>query len=101
MTTISIQAVITEDHQLRLIEPIPNTFGPGRVELTITPVDPSYDPNLPLTREEIRQRLASAGFLAPTSFIPDDLVRPDIAPLVLPPGSKTTEQLIDEDRGER
>jgi hypothetical protein len=94
---VQLEGILTEDGQL-LVQ-IPKTLTPGRVKITIDPID--SDPTPSPSREEMRQRMAAAGLLADTSFIPDNLVRPDIPPFVPPPGSKTTEQLIDEDRGER
>src|SRR5688572_15909953 len=99
---IQLEGIVTEDGQL-LVQ-IPSTLAPGRVKITIDPIETSMpDPSAPLTREEARRRLAAAGKLAKVEPLTaeEEMMDRDWTPLVLPPGSPGSEVLVDEDRGER
>jgi hypothetical protein len=100
-TMVQLEGILTEDGQL-LVQ-IPKNLSPGRVRITIDPIDaPVSDPSSALTREEARRRLATAGHLTPPIEYPENpLKNHDFTPVILPPDSPGSEVLVDEDRGER
>lgn len=99
MVAIRVSAVIGEDRQL--VVQLPEDTPVGAVELEIHLLNsPVHE-----EREEIRARLLAAGLLVrPEDMdIPEDLEYISdeaLEELVhLPPGSPTSDQLIDRDRG--
>lgn len=102
MTAIRLSAVVGADR--RLVVDLPADAPIGPMEIVITPaVD---RPNL--EREEVRARLQAAGLLVNTeAYDWDDDELMDVGdderdePVELPPGSPSSEELIDEDRGPR
>lgn len=96
---IILSAVVGADR--RLVIDLPPETPLGAVKLVILPVDP-VSPNP--ARDAARSRLLAAGALRTWVDVP-----PDAAPLaleervrlgVIPPGSPTSEELVNEDRGE-
>jgi hypothetical protein len=100
-TMVQLEGIVTEDG--KLLVQIPKNLAPGRVKITIDPIDaPVSDPSAPLTREEARRRLAAASHLTPPiAYSKDMLEGHDFTPVILPPDSPGSEVLVDEDRGER
>ncbi len=79
MVTITIDAIVSDDH--RLIYELPPDVPVGQVKLTIEPVAalPAETPSIegekkPLTREEARRRLAAAGMLSTIRYAPQGAV---------------------------
>jgi hypothetical protein len=101
MVAVKLSAVVGEDRQL--VIQVPDEVPLGPVELVIQPQDlpaPSSNP----AREAARAKLLAAGVLLTHIEVPEDAV-----PLTLeerlrigkmPPGARSSEELIDEDRGE-
>ncbi|MBN1285626.1 MAG: hypothetical protein JXB47_09525 [Anaerolineae bacterium] len=100
MDAITLSVVIGEDR--RLVINLPDTIPTGLVELVIRPVQPVDRAALHAEREAARQKLLAAGLLATDLGIPDDLEPysdEELEQIVLPPGARPSEELIDEDRG--
>jgi hypothetical protein len=99
MQTITITAVIGEDH--RLVIDLPEDSPTGLVELTIRPTQPRTKP---LTREEARDILRKAGVLVEDIEVAADTERLSPDELLelgrLAPGARSSLDLINEDRGE-
>ncbi len=102
---IRIKAKIGEDR--RLVIELPPETPTGNVEIVIQPDIESADQpdNAPsLTREEARAKLLAAGALVTWIHAPDDavLLTPEERMKIgkLPPGTRPSEELIDEDRGD-
>ncbi len=100
MTIITLPAVINENHDL--IVQLPADIPPGQVEVTIRTISP-VEAAGNAERDRIREKLRAAGLLA---IIPDfpETIEPitdeELEELGrLPPGAKSSEELIDEDRG--
>jgi len=109
MVTITIDAIVIDDH--RLIYELPPDVPVGQVKLTIEPIaaPPIETPSVeaekkPLTRDEIRARLAAVGVLSTIRHTPEGTVRSSpeeserLAQLFSDP-NQTTLELIDLDRG--
>jgi hypothetical protein len=102
MVAIRLSAMVGKDR--RLVVDLPEDTPIGPVELVITPaVEPSN-----LERDQLRGLLQAAGLLLNTATYDwdvDELI--NVAdddwdePVELPPGSPSSEELIDEDRGPR
>ena len=102
MEPITIEAEVGQDH--RLVQPLPPEVPVGRVRLVIQPVtEPPTAVKKPLTREEARAILLAAGKLVTDIHAPEGTValtpeeRFRIAQL--PPGARSSDELVDEDRG--
>jgi hypothetical protein len=99
---IHIKTTIGEDRRLIIDLPPDTPIGPA--ELVIHPAaKPTAPQSQTITRDQARAKLLAAGFLvtsirAPEGTIPltpEELLRMG----QLPPGSRPSEELIDEDRG--
>jgi hypothetical protein len=96
MVDVRLTAVVGDDR--KLVIDLPDDIPPGEVEVVVRPRPKE------LTREEARRLLAEAGLLstwqkAPEGYVP--LTPEELLELgTLPPGSRSSEELIDEDRGE-
>src|SRR5579871_4032672 len=102
MEPITIEAEVGQDH--RLIQPLPPEVPVGRVRLIIQPVaEPAAAVKKPLTREEARAILLAAGKLVTDLRAPEGTIALTPEEILqigqLPPGARTSEELIDEDRG--
>jgi hypothetical protein len=99
---IRIQTTIGEDR--RLVIELPPDTPTGPAELVIHPAAPVLPEQKPMTREEARAKLLAAGKLATWIHAPEGTVALTPEELLrigtLPPGSRPSEELIDEDRGE-
>jgi hypothetical protein len=103
MVAVRLSAVVTEDREL--IVQVPQEIPAGPVELLIQTSQPTSPAINNPAREIARAKLAAAGLLSNIHRLPigtriptDDEVR---AAGILPPGSRPSEDLIDEDRSER
>lgn len=95
MTPIVMTSIVQEDH--RLILDLPDDIPAGtQVEVVVRPTD-AFQTRL----EAIRARLAEVGLLADVGEDKGSDVSDEELELLgtLPPGSPSSEQLIDEDRG--
>jgi hypothetical protein len=101
MTLITLPAIINENHDL--IVELPNDIPPGQVEITIRTISPTEAAGN-AERDRIREKLRAAGHLAVVLGIPDDIEPANEEALEelgqLPLGAKSSEELIDEDRGQ-
>ena len=102
MDAIIIEAEVGHDH--RLIDVLPPEVPVGRVKLIIEPMQALPTPSKrPLTREEARAKLLSAGKLVIDLHAPEGTVAltPEERLRIgqLPPDARPSEELIDEDRG--
>jgi hypothetical protein len=101
MSTVTIAGIVGQDH--KLVIDVPVEIPPGPVSVVIQPVAPIPPSTGTLTREEARARLLAAGMLVTEFNIPPDahpLTREERRRLgTLPPGARSSEELIDEDRG--
>ena len=101
MDAITLSIVVGEDR--RLIVQLPDNIPAGPVELTVRPIEKTtvLFPNG--ERERIRAKMLTAGILDSTIRAPENTVRlaPDelLGLGTLPPGSRPTADLINEDRG--
>ena len=101
MNPIRLSAVVNENHEL--IVTLPDDVPVCPVELLLQPIQSSEPTN---EREIILAQLMAAGILVkPEDLgIPSDLEYVSDEELlelgVLPPGAPTSDQLIDEDRGD-
>jgi hypothetical protein len=102
MVAVKLSAVVGEDRQLVIHVPDEVPLGPVELVIQSTQVQPVTSPNS--VREAARAKLMAAGILLTHVEVPEDAV-----PLTLeerrrigkmPPGSRLSEELIDEDRGE-
>lgn len=99
---IHIQTTIGEDR--RLVIDLPPDTPTGPAELVIHPAGMEPPAQKPMTREEARAKLLAAGKLstwmrAPEGAVPltpEELLRIG----AMPPGTRPSHELIDEDRGE-
>ncbi len=100
MVAIKLDATVSADH--KLIVELPDDVPVGAVKLTIEPQGNAERP--PLTRERAREILLAAGLLVTTIHAPEGtvpLTDEEIMQLTrLPPGSPSSLDLINEDRGE-
>jgi hypothetical protein len=98
MNEIIISAVVGDDH--RLVVDLPMDAPTGDVEVVIRPAKKSTG----LTREEARARLLAGGALVTSIYAPEGTKPLTLEERMrlgtLPPGSRPSEVLIDEDRGE-
>ena len=110
MIAVKLSAVVGEDR--RLVIDLPEEIPAGPVELVvraasaarpIVNIEPVDKETLRAEREAVRQKLLAAGVLATDLGIPDNLVSlsdEELEQLVrLPPGARSSEELVDEDRG--
>jgi hypothetical protein len=102
MDAITIEAEVGQDH--RLVDALPPEVPVGRVKLIIEPVEESSAPaKRPLTREEARAILLAAGKLVTDIHAPEGTVALTPEELLrvgqLPPGARSSDELVDEDRG--
>ena len=100
MGRITIEAEVGRDH--RLVDALPPEVPVGRVKLVIEPVPAPSKRSL--TREEARAKLLAAGKLVTDLRAPEGTVAltPEERLRIgqLPPDTRPSEELIDEDRGE-
>jgi hypothetical protein len=102
MDAITIEAEVGHDH--RLIDALPPEVPVGRVKLIIEPVQESpTDSKHPLTREEARAKLLAAGKLVTDLHAPEGTIAltPEERLRIgqLPPDARSSEELINDDRG--
>lgn len=101
MNSITFSVVVGDDR--RLIIELPDEVPVGPADVTIKPHGkPTIDQGN-LTRETARAKLLAAGKLAIDLSIPDD-IEPETEEELdelgrLAPGSRPSEELVDEDRG--
>ncbi len=99
---IVIEATISSDRRLTDYE-LPPDAPVGPVRLVIQPAQEPARQHPPLTREAARDRLLAGGALninhhAPTGTLP--LSDEELAQLGrLEPGARSSEEIVDEDRG--
>ncbi|HEX2621802.1 MAG TPA: hypothetical protein VHL11_16710 [Phototrophicaceae bacterium] len=107
MVTLNLTVTVGEDR--RLIVDLPPDIPTGELEITIRSI-PSPETGRELTRDEIRARFQAAGLLR-TDFSlfdeelseieDDEISHEELEGLgKMPPGTRPSEELIDEDRGE-
>ena len=101
MKPITLSAVVGEDRRL-IIDLPPDTPG-GPVELVVRPAAAPIPQGKSMTREESRAILLAAGFLVTTIHAPEGTVPLTPEEIMeigkLPPGARSSEELVDEDRG--
>ncbi|HLY26187.1 MAG TPA: hypothetical protein VKQ72_07595 [Aggregatilineales bacterium] len=102
MNTIQIEAEVGQDH--RLIDALPPEVPVGRVKLVVEPLPQPATPSpQPLTRDEARAKLLAAGKLLTSIHAPPGAVALSNEELEklgqLAPGARSSEALLDEDRG--
>jgi hypothetical protein len=101
MKPITLSAVVGEDRRLIIDLPPDTPIGP--VELVVRPAAVTPPQNANLTREEARAILLAAGFLVTTIHAPEGTVPLTPEQILeigkLSPGSRPSEELVDEDRG--
>ncbi len=99
---IVLSAVVGEDRKL-VIE-LPPDAPTGPVELTVRLIKPEYRPPHNPAREAARAKLLAAGALVTHIEVPEDAVPLTLEERIhigtLPPGARSSDELIDEDRGE-
>jgi hypothetical protein len=94
MVAIRVNAVITDDGQL--IVKLPKGIPPGAVEIVIQAPDVvTASP----AREAARAKLAAAGKLSVSPSV-QSYSPVEKPPFVLPPGARSSEELVSEDRDE-
>jgi len=102
MSAITITAVVGPDH--KLVIDVPGEIPPGPVSVVIQPVAQGGEPARELTRAEARARLLAAGKLVTDIHAPEGTVSLSPHELLkvgrMPEGTRPSEELIDEDRGE-
>jgi hypothetical protein len=100
MQPITLSAVVGEDR--RLIINLPPDTPVGPVELVVRPAATPQQ-STTLTREEARSQQLSAGFLVTTIHAPEGTVPLTPEEILeigrLPPGVRSSDELVDEDRG--
>ncbi len=99
---IVLSAVIGEDRKL-VIE-LPPDAPTGPVELTVRSTRAEYKPPYNLAREAARAKLLAAGALSTAHEAPAGAVAMTVEERIrigtLPPGARSSDELINEDRGE-
>ena len=104
MVAIRLTAVVGEDR--RLVIELPKDMPTGPVELVIRPQPAEPESSTPVNpaREAARAKLLAAGALVTHFEIPEGFVplTPEERMRIgtMPPGTRGSEELIDEDRGE-
>ncbi|MEO8610887.1 MAG: hypothetical protein ABI690_23520 [Chloroflexota bacterium] len=101
MKPITLSAVVGEDR--RLIIDLPSDTPVGQVELVIRPAMAMPPSSANMTREEARAILLAAGSLVTTIHAPEGTVPLTPEQILeirkLPPGARSSDELVDEDRG--
>jgi hypothetical protein len=99
MVAVRLSGTVTEDRQL--IIQLPDEFPVGPIELLVHSILQHENP----LRTAARLKLAAAGLLGGAHLPPSDMIQPADEEVLkagtLPPGTRPTHELIDEDRGER
>lgn len=106
MVAVKLSVYVGEDRRVTIQLPDEVPVGSAELELTIQPETPVKDNAATSERERLRAKLIAAGKLVN----PDDMGIPDDIEYVsdeeldvigkLPPGAPTSEELVNEDRGE-
>jgi hypothetical protein len=103
MVAVRLSAVINEDREL--IVKLPDNIPSGPVELLIQLPETGDAITINPAREAARAKLVAAGLLSTAHRLPSGTRIPTDAEVraagILPPGAKSSEELIDEDRNEK
>jgi hypothetical protein len=103
MVAIRLTAVVGEDRRLVIDLPEDAPTGPVQLVIRPKPVEPTGKSVNP-AREAARAKLLAAGALVTHFEVPEDAVplTPEERMRIgtMPPGTRGSEELIDEDRGE-
>jgi len=101
MTEVTLNGLLDSDRHL--VVSVPDDVPVGPVEVIIRPLIGRANSGAALTRETAREKLRAAGLLSETASVPPDAraLTPGERDLLGRKliGQKTSDQLIDEDRG--